>query len=171
MNPIPGMNEPAIVLMIIFLALGFAVIGAILHLLRTTDPRIRPMAVRNHPPRRNPAPPIQLDGGDKMHLIPSDTVKKQISHATTRAVIIGAAFGYCLSLISVSPATDLDEPGSHMAIARDLFTAGQAICRENGGLRNIVVEQGTDLYTFNCNDRMSLRDTVARIRPQLAANR
>jgi hypothetical protein len=155
------MTDPSLIILIVLLAVGGVVIGIILHLIYATDPRDRPMAVPNSPPRRNPAP---VDG--QIALIPDDQVKKQIDHAVTRAVIIGAAFGYCLSLISVSPVVDTIEPSTHVAIARELFTAGQAICRDNGGLRNITVEQGNDLYTFNCANRMSLRDTIARIRPK-----
>jgi len=55
-------------------------------------------------------------------------------------------------------------PSTHIAIPRALFDIADSVCRNNGGYKSVTVERKSDRFPFTCNDGLSLRDTVARVK-------
>jgi len=56
------------------------------------------------------------------------------------------------------------QPSTHIAIPRALFDIADSVCRRNGGYRSVTVERKSDVFTFNCQDGLSLKDTIARVK-------
>lgn len=105
-----------------------------------------------------------------MKLIPDDIVAQMINRTATRAAIIGAAFGLCISLLLFQHDLLNAEPAASVSLIwqDQMRSILKSVCAKNGGPREdnaITPEDKADVYTFRCADGMSLRDTVVRIRP------
>ena len=53
---------------------------------------------------------------------------------------------------------------THIAIPAALFEIAETVCARNGGYRSVTVERKSDVFTFTCQDGLSLRDTLVRIK-------
>lgn len=53
---------------------------------------------------------------------------------------------------------------THIAIPAPLFDVAESVCRNNGGYKSVTVERKSDMFTFTCQDGLSLRDTLVRVK-------
>ena len=56
------------------------------------------------------------------------------------------------------------ERSTHISIPRPLFDIAEQVCKKNGGYRDVVIERSSDKFTFRCQDGMTLRDSIVRVR-------
>jgi len=86
-------------------------------------------------------------------------------HAKRLQSLIAAGLGALAVLLwqHIPDATGM-QSSTHIAIPRALFDIADSVCRRNGGYRSVTVERKSDRFTFTCNDGLSLRDTIARVK-------
>ena len=96
---------------------------------------------------------------------PGDT---DIISKTARRVqsLVAACLGGVAVLLwqHIPSAVGMQAVSTHIAIPPALFQIAESVCRNNGGYRSVTVERKSDVFTFQCQDGLSLRDTVARVR-------
>lgn len=56
------------------------------------------------------------------------------------------------------------KPTTHIAIPGALFDIARSVCRNNGGYRDVVIERASNAFTFRCQDGMTLRDAIVRVK-------
>jgi len=89
-----------------------------------------------------------------------------ISRSSRRVQSLIAAFLGALAVLlwqHIPDATGM-QPSTHIAIPPPLFDIAKSVCRKNGGYESVTIERKSDVFTFRCNDGLSLRDTVARVK-------
>ena len=94
------------------------------------------------------------------YLLNSAIVRKR----TAITAIVGMFLGVALLLtidfmVDEAPAA----PSTHISIPAPLFAIGDSVCANNGGRRDIVINKKSDVFTFICEDGMTLSDTVVRV--------
>lgn len=71
-----------------------------------------------------------------------------------------ALWGYVPDTVAIAA----PRKSTHIAIPAPLFQIAETVCRNNGGYRSVTVERKSDIFTFNCADGLSLRDTLVRVK-------
>lgn len=65
---------------------------------------------------------------------------------------------------NLAEAVPMVKKTTHIAIPSALFDVAESVCRSNGGYRSVTVERKSDTFTFTCQDGLSLRDTLVRVK-------
>lgn len=55
-------------------------------------------------------------------------------------------------------------PSTHVSIPAPLFQIGDSVCANNGGRKDIVINKKSDVFTFICEDGMTLSDAIVRVK-------
>lgn len=65
---------------------------------------------------------------------------------------------------NLAAAVPVTKRTTHIAIPAPLFDIAETVCARNGGYRSVTVERKSDTFTFTCQDGLSLRDTLVRVK-------
>lgn len=105
----------------------------------------------------------------KRHAAPGDM--DVISQAAQRVRnVMAAVLGGLAVLLwqhgadNLAEAVPVTKRTTHIAIPSALFDVAESVCRSNGGYRSVTVERKSDTFTFTCQDGLSLRDTLVRVK-------
>lgn len=94
----------------------------------------------------------------------SSDVRRLVNAHLTRGLCYGMIIGLCLSVITMRY---VPERGKIMVPSATWTTGlrniGASVCAKNGGLKTVTLQNG-DVYSFNCADGLSLRDTIVRLK-------
>lgn len=101
---------------------------------------------------------MQAKAGQHRALAGSDLHLRDARTAAATLIAV-AAWAYAVGGWSVAAT-----PRTHIAIPSALFDVAAIVCKNNGGYRSVTVERKSDIFTFTCNDGLSLRDTIVRVK-------
>lgn len=77
---------------------------------------------------------------------------------------IAASLGFVLGILIPQVFAHAEPESTHVSIHPGVFVIAKSVCRNNQGYRQVIVESESDLYTFVCNDGLSLKDSIVRVR-------
>ena len=94
------------------------------------------------------------------YLLNSAIVRKRTAITAIVGVVVGLSIPDTIDfMVEEAPAA----PSTHISIPAPLFAIGDSVCANNGGRKDIVINKKSDVFTFICDDGMTLSDTVVRV--------
>jgi len=83
---------------------------------------------------------------------------------TTAAIILSVATFTTLCVLAIVNREAPKSQSTHVSIPSALFDIARVVCQNNGGYKKVTIEKSSDQFTFECNDGMTLKDAIVRIK-------